>query len=1810
MKPKKLKITNARENNLKNLSLELPHDELVVVTGLSGSGKSSLAFDTIYAEGQRRYIETFSPYTRQFFDKVKKPDADLIEHVRPAIAIQQRTRVTNSRSTVGSMTNVNDYLKALWSAVAEPLCPVCNIKLESWTPLDLTRHLERLTQLKSGSSFAICAPLTIEIKKGKNTLKSEIERLVLLGFSRFFNPATQTIEQLEEVARPPLTEDGRLLLVLQRIKTGSFEHDTVRDSIEQAFLLAQGSCTLIVLEKERTHRSYLQVLNNPSQRNIKRSYTTLWFNERPGCQFEKIKLERPKPALFSFNHPYGACPECKGFGKILSVNPELCVPNPMLSIKDKALQCWAGKGARGEYKDLLELCKKQKISTTLPWKDLPQEHRDLIFNHKSKEYWGVYAWFRWLERKAYKMHVRVFLSRYRSQFDCPDCGGTRLKKDALAYRIRGKTLPEIWKMPVGELLPWMRALEEESLREKRFPQQVFDVFRAVISRLAYLCDLGLPYLTLERQARTLSGGETQRVNLASALGSELITTHFVLDEPSVGLHPRDTTRLIKSIERLRNQGNSLLVVEHDLECIGAADHILELGPRAGTEGGEIVYNGPSTRWQGITIGKELKTSTLLQDNKPPAKGNRLKIKNARARNLKQLDVDIPLQSFVCLTGVSGSGKSTLVNEVIQKRYYDFTIGLENKSGIDIVEGFDQLEQLLLVDQSPLSKSPRANIATYTKVWDLVREMLVDSEDAKRLALGKNAFSFNVDGGRCPTCKGAGFLREDMQFLSDVFIPCETCLGKRFQDVVLQVRYKDKNVDELLKTSIQDCIKLFENKPFISEVATTLSLLGLGHLTLGHPLSELSGGEAQRLKLVPFISKSSKGRSLLIFDEPTTGLHQHDVERLVGVLRFLCEQGHSVLCVEHNLTLIAAADWIIDLGPEGGDHGGQLLRAGTPHSFVREKTKVFSHTAEHLQKFSESLAHPAAAKNTPIRLSRNTPKENALELRGAREHNLKNVDLSIPLNQIVALTGVSGSGKSTIAKDIVYAEGQRRYLDCLSPYARQFIKELKRPDIDELKNIKPTICVYQHTFQPSRLSTVATMAEIYNFLRLLYAKTGVQHCPDHPSEAISPLSAEEMSSQIKEIKTDSLRIIAPVIKLKKGLHKPIFERALTSEISEVRVDGHFAPPGRFLEGLEKTKSHSIDFVVAKFNPRRMDAELILDAVKQGLSIGGGTIIVHHDGEDLVFSMDRTCPICKQGFFKPDPEDLSFNSKRGACPKCQGSGRDARGALCIECGGSRINAIGRNLRILGHNIYEMCTRSAPDLHALISEIKFSPTDRKIAEPILRELFTKLQVVSSIGLDYLSLNRECSTLSSGELQRLRLATAMGSPLAGVLYIFDEPSAGLHPLDNIKVLDRLDDLKERGNSIIMIEHDVQSIRSADYVVDVGPGGGSQGGEIVFAGPMSAFLKNTSSITARMLHIDATPVPASRTAGSGSLSIRKASKNNIHNLSLDIPLHCISTVIGVSGAGKSSLVHGVVFDAIDAAKEKSKSWKIGSAEISSSEEITRALLIDQKPIGVNSRSTPASYLGIWDEIRKLFAHTLEAKARGWPLGFFSYNTGKGRCAECKGQGQIKLEMSFLPDAAMECETCLGRRYNEEANSITYLEHTISEVLDLTFEQARSLFSNHRRIHAPLHQACELGLGYLTLGQSSVTLSGGESQRIKLVSELGARRQGHSLYILDEPTTGLHRADVAKLMRVLSELVALGNTVLLIEHDLDVIHGSDHLIELGPGPGEAGGKVIFEGTLSKLSKAATPWGSILRSGIDLYPRKVHAADVIEAAHVD
>ena len=1766
-----IRIRGARQHNLKNLDLDIPLNQITVVTGLSGSGKSSLAFDTLYAEGQRRYVETFSPYARQFMERMDRPQVDRIENIPPAIAIDRKDPVRTSRSTVGTMTELTDYVKLLFARIGQLHCKGCGKPVIPETP----EHVwEALKQTPEGNEIIITFPVMIHphpdlpslgrgalrdrelLKKEPEATRGnsmELEELGRMGFSRFFHEG-----QVKSIAEWNPQQAEELHIVADRLPYRSSERKRIIDSLEQAFRFGGGKLDLWVNGRH------------------------LAFSNSLECASCRITYKAPIPNLFSFNSPVGACKTCKGFGRTIEVDLGLVIPDPSLSIEEGAIKPWGlRKGGRFEYKDLISFCRRNKIPTDLPFKSLSKTQQQSIIEGTGS-YYGIRGFFKWLETKTYKMHVRVYLSRYRSTATCSDCQGTRFTHDALLYRINTLTIGQVYAFSVDKAFDFF-----EDLPVSEEDKASLLILEEVRNRLRYLREVGLGYLTLDRQSRTLSGGEVQRVALTAALGSSLVNTLYILDEPSIGLHPRDNHRLVRILKRLRDLQNTVVLVEHDPEIISRSDLILDLGPGAGEEGGRVMYFGPVAEVNDSLTGQYLKgkqSVPLPTERRKPKPGERLIVKGASENNLKNLDLEIPLRLFVCLTGVSGSGKSTVAEEILYKGIKRIKGDPQGKPGrCEAILGSDKIDEVVLVDQRPIGRTPRANPITYLKIMDPIRRLLAATQEARLGHFETRHFSFNTPGGRCETCQGSGFEKVEMQFLSDVFITCPDCDGMRFKKEVLEIHYRGKNIHDILNLTIDQAIAFFHDQPKITSPLQPLVEVGLGYMRLGQPLNTLSGGEAQRLKLSQFLGEGRDGSRLFIFDEPTTGLHFEDTRKLLGALQRLVDQGNTVLVIEHNMDVVKTSDWVIDLGPEGGEGGGAIVVAGPPEEVAK---KEGSHTGRFLKEY---LAGPARIKSS-VAAPAEIPDSNrrshvAIEVVGAREHNLKDLSLSIPRQRLVVVTGVSGSGKSTLIFDILFAEGQRRYLESLAPYVRQYVRVLERPDVDSVSGLSPTVAIQQRISHASPRSTVATLTEIYHFLRLLYSKLGAQHCPGCGRELRSQ-TLEAIAGLIRSrYRRKKALLLAPKIAARKGFHKDLLARGFKRGYKEARIDGSLTPIHDGMS-LSRYHEHTIDFVTAKL-PNPHWEESVTKTLDEG---GGALIVLEPDGHEEIFSLKGVCPSCGIGLPALDPRLFSFNTKHGACSRCDGLGRigrfdNGRTSICPKCGGSRLNSEALSVKIKDHSIWDVVSQPAKEAYEILKLFSFAPHERPIADPVMAEILTRLSFLNRLGLSYLSLSRSGDTLSGGEAQRIRLAAQLGSNLTGVSYILDEPTIGLHARDNHILLDALRELRDRGNSIFLVEHDEETIREADHIIDLGPGSGQFGGEVVGSGKLADLKKIPSSVTGASFNGEPHEISSSLRSykDNPKVIIRGAEEHNLKGIDVEFPLRTLICVTGVSGSGKSTLLKESLFKGVQNRLLKKADPAGACKKIEGWEEIDRVLEVDHSPIGYTSRSVSASYVGFLQEIRKLMAMTSQSRARGYQPGRFSFNTSGGRCEACKGHGDLKVVMSFLPDVHVRCEVCGGHRFNQETLNITYKGRNIAEILDFTFEEARSFFAPLPAIRRATEMVCSIGLGYLRIGQPSPSLSGGEAQRIKLAEELAKTSRGKTLYILDEPTTGLHIADVQKLMKVLQALVDHGNTVAVIEHNMEVIKEADYVIDLGPEGGEGGGRLVVTG--SPLEILSHPNGS-------------------------
>ncbi|CAB3907128.1 MULTISPECIES: excinuclease ABC subunit UvrA [Achromobacter] len=1901
-----IRIVGARQNNLKNLDLTIATGELVVVTGVSGSGKSSLAFDTLYAEGQRRYVETFSPYARQFLDRMDKPQVDRIEGILPAIAIDQTNPVRSSRSTVGTMTELNDHLKLLFARGAKLYCRGCGKLVRRDTPESVYHSLAERAAQAGDPRLVVTFPIAVPANFTEDEVRGFLEQQ---GYTRVHAeetavpraaaPAKGAKKAKTTKTAKAAPEERRILHVIQdRFRFAGTERERIMEALDTALRMGAGHIAVYVMDADGGNAH-------------------IWkYSDRLHCADCDIEYTDPLPSSFSFNSPLGACEACRGFGRVIGIDFGLVIPDEKKTLLEGAIKPWTTPSYKECQDDLQKYAPRAGVPLGVPWKDMSDEHKRWVLygtpdwkggNDAWKHQWyGVQRFFDWLETKAYKMHVRVLLSKYRSYTPCPTCNGARLKPDALLWRLGNKEEadavlpPEDGRykrfMPVGTT--WSReqlngldglCLHDVMLLPIERVRKFFDtlsfsgaldaatdlLMTEVRARLKFLCDVGLGYLTLDRQSRTLSGGEVQRINLTTALGTSLVNTLFVLDEPSIGLHPRDMHRVVEVMHRLRNAGNTLVVVEHDPQVMVAADRIIDIGPGPGERGGRIVFDGTPAQLRAAPslTGDYLGGRLRVEAPRPmPVAANtpRLLLEGVNAHNLKNVSVELPLGRLVCVTGVSGSGKSTLVQDVL----YPALLKQKGKpseapGAFDRLLGAEQIADVVMVDQTPIGKTARSNPASYVGAFDAIRKLFAQAPLARERAYTAGTFSFNGGDGRCPTCGGTGFEHVEMQFLSDVYLRCPDCDGKRFRPEVLEVRVehlgKSASIDEVLEMTVSEALDFFKGLRDVQTGLAPLADVGLEYVRLGQPVPTLSGGEAQRLKLAGHLAeaarsgistaKVAKKGSLFLFDEPTTGLHFDDVARLMRAFRKLLAAGHTLLVIEHNLDVIRAADWLIDLGPEGGDAGGLVMGTGTPQDLMDNPK---SHTGAALRDYEVSIlpadavaggaadvvvssdadaqiaeqagltariaepqAEYGAGVGTPLQSLVRERRQGsmAIEIRNAREHNLKNISVEIPHDKFTVITGVSGSGKSTLAFDILFNEGQRRYLESLNAYARAIVQPAGKPDVDAIFGIPPTVAIEQRTSRGGRKSTVATMTEIHHFLRLLYVKLGTQYCPDC-NVAVEPQNTDQIVARLlREHKGVHIGLLAPLVTARKGYYTDLAKWAGSKGHSHLRVDGEFIPVAPWPR-LDRYKEHTIELPVADVVVDPANEAELRAAVKSALENGQGVMSVvwpvnklhealNSELQQQHFSVKRACPSCGTSFPEPDPRLFSYNSKHGWCTGCYGTGLQLQGfdeeqtgeetawnawyegeaKTCTQCDGQRLNRVARAVRWRDKSIAELASLPVSDAHTFFTGLVARGREGEIARDILAEIRGRLNFMQEVGLNYLALDRAAPTLSGGEAQRIRLAAQLGSNLQGVCYVLDEPTIGLHPRDNRILLDALARLEGNGNTLVVVEHDDDTIRRASHVIDIGPGAGIRGGRVVAQGTVQDVIDAPESVTGRYLKTPlAHPLQGRRPveADTPMIEIRGARLHNLRSVDARIPVGRLSVVTGVSGSGKSTLAREVLLDNLTQAVSQGKApgWA-GCESIKGWEAIDRVLEVDQTPIGKTPRSCPATYVGFWDDVRKQFADTREARMRGWTAARFSFNTGDGRCPICEGQGMRTIEMNFLPDVKVPCDACNGARFNNDTLSVQMRGKNAGDLLSMEVDDAIGYFAAHPKIHRPLQLMQDVGLGYLTLGQPSPTLSGGEAQRIKLVTELSkarltdgliktgrASRIPHTLYVLDEPTVGLSMADVEKLIHVLHRLVEAGNTVVVIEHNLDVIAEADWLLDLGPEGGTGGGQLVGEGS--------------------------------------
>src|SRR5437868_1812344 len=1888
---------------------------------------------------------------RQFLERMDKPRVDDIRGIPPAIAIEQSNLVKTSRSSVGTITEINDFLKLFWARTARAFCPSCGREIRPETAKSIADQViahfaghpstpkafgAQNDGYGTGKTVLVAFWVTVP---SKTKPREFFQFLQQQGYLRvWLNGEVVRVDTGAKVERL-----GASVQVIQdRIVVSEENRARLTEAIETALRFGKGKINVIPFPAKA---GVSPAISNSAADTAAGTGHEFPFSTGWHCAHCDLDIRPPSPGLFSFNNPLGACPECRGFGRTIAIDLNRAIPDRSLSIAQGVVRVFRGQEMGESQKDLLRACAREEIDTKTPFEELSKADQDFVINgekrageytdedYENNRWYGVRGFFRWLESKTYKMHVRVLLSRYRAYVKCPSCNGGRYQPETLNYKIvaavygrRNQTngahraplqlnLPQFAALPISDARDLLGDIEIAS------HDSTAEMLRnEICARLRYLCEVGVGYLTLDRSTRTLSGGEMQRVNLTTCLGASLVNTLFVMDEPSVGLHPRDVGRLVRVMHNLRDKGNTLLVVEHDEQIIRASDNLIDIGPGRGERGGDLVWNGTLDEFVGGSAAPRAMPNIIAERSKrsrfaasaltSPAKGpihqsltrdyltgrkfiavpksrrkfsSVIKITGATEHNLKNLDVEIPLGIFTAITGVSGSGKSTLIQDVLYRNLLRTKgQGSEHEPGAcRAVTGGHRFDKVIMVDQSPLARTPRSTPILYLGLYDRVRELFAALPEAQAQGLTASAFSFNSGTGRCERCNGTGFEKIEMQFLSDLYVRCAECEGKRFQPHVLKIQLHGKSIHDVLELTVTEAAAWFAQigeREKLSDPLEILEEVGLGYLRLGQPLNTLSGGESQRLKLVSHladksvvagVSPANKNRAagtavstektvgnLFIFDEPTTGLHFDDVAILLQLFQRLIDAGHSLVVIEHNLEVIKCADWIIDLGPEAGDDGGEVVAVGTPERVAKVEK---SHTGRFLKSVIPSAVEGSRRQSfkvtqrdpsTPLRyaqddgeefvlrvaeepsgrilaLSRQNIANSAIQIHGAREHNLKNIDVAIPRDQMVVITGLSGSGKSTLAFDILFAEGQRRFLDSMSPYARQFVEQLEKPDVDLVEGLPPSVAIEQRVTRGGAKSTVATVTEVYHFLRLLFAKTGTQFCPD----CNLPVEKQTLAAIVKQVEAAArrgpLKVLAPLIKARKGFHTDVARWAERNGFDLLFVDGQFVPVDQFRR-LERFKEHTIDVVVGVIDRKRIAKARNLS--QRALEIGRGTArLIDAKRRLTVMSTEMSCPGCGRAFEELDPRLFSFNSPHGACKECGGFGEiwnrslqigesedgesvlenelaaeresewieESEAQICPACHGSRLNAIARHVRVQNKTIDDFTALSAASAAKQIGRLKFSGKQKTIAGELIPEMVQRLRFMDNVGLGYLSLGRSAKTLSGGESQRIRLAAQLGSNLRGVLYVLDEPTIGLHPRDNVRLLETLTELRAKGNSLVIVEHDEATMRRADHIIELGQRAGTHGGEVVASGTLQEIEHANNSVTGRCLK---TPLchPLRKTRRSlhnaeGWIQIRNARANNLKNVEVKFPVGRLSVITGISGSGKSTLMGEVLLPAVLEQLNR-KHQRAGELfeRVDGMETIDAVYEVDQSPIGKTSRSTPATYIKVFDEIRNLYAQVPVARMRGYSASRFSFNAEGGRCESCKGQGIIKLEMNFLPSTYVPCEDCGGKRYNPQTLEVLYHEKSIGDVMEMTIEEAAEFFKANPKIARSLSLLVDTGLGYLKLGQPSPTLSGGEAQRLKLATELtrGIGRAQHerirkmrkpksTLYLLEEPTIGLHMADVELLLNLLHRLVDDGHTVIVIEHNLSVIAEADYIVDIGPEAGDAGGEIVAAGTPEQVAKS-------------------------------
>ena len=1578
-------IKGARTNNLRDISLRIPHNQLIVVTGISGSGKSSLVFEIIAKEGQRRYFETLPAFARQFMGKLNRPDVDEIEGLSPVIAIGQRTSGMHARSTVGTLSDIYDLLRLLFARVGK------------------------------------------------------------------------------------------------------------------------------------------------TERDIK-----------------------PSRSLFSFNSPIGKCQQCNGIGKEEQIDLNKLVSDPEKTIREGALAPTLPNGyimySQVTIDVLNQVCEAEGFNVDIPWNKLTDAQREVVLygSNKIKVPFGKHSLesrLKWTGIKAkpreegyYKGMIPIMsdilrrdrnanILKYVHAVTCDACKGARLNDDALSVTVQGKSIAEVVKWELNELRSWIRTNNWDAVAS--------EILSKIETQIDLLDDLGVGHLTIDRPANTLRASEIQRIRVANQILVPLSDVLYVFDEPSIGLNRSENNRLIHHFRRLVDKGNTVIIVEHDLDTIRSADHIIELGPAAGVDGGKLIFNGSLSEFLKSSELQDVSpTYQVLHQQKELAKPSHLPAKKAirligcHERNLKNITVEFQVGKLNVVSGRSGSGKSSLVKGTLLKAVQQqISKAIDEPVKINSCENLEAIDQLIFIDHSPIGKTPRSNPATYLGISDHIRDLYASLPESKERRYTKSRFSFNNKGGRCETCQGAGKIQIGMHFLGKVELVCGTCNGDRFNKETLEIRYKGLSIADCYRLSVNEAVDFFHDQKKLLTGLKILQEIGLGYLTLGQSSATLSGGEAQRIKIANQLQKKDTGNTLYVIIEPSIGLHQANIRSLLQLFDRIKQKGNTIVCIEQNETVISWSDWHIEMGLGSGAAGGNIAYQGAP--------KVVEDSSLKLRAQDQ--------KEVAVRRE--------IQLNGVTTHGLKNIDVRIPKNQLTVVTGLSGSGKSSLVYDTLFAESNARFTESLSVYNRSFLQQNSAAELASFSGLGPAIGINRRGETPSKRSTVGTLSGVYDVFRLLYSRIAqhkskpftAQHFSFNHHLGACP-ACEGIGHQLK-CDPDAI-ILSP--------DESIFDGAISTNKAIAYYAGL---NGQFIATLKEVAHQK------QWNLNRPWQELSSD-IREVILYGTGDEIWDVTWEFNTKTRSGTQSLQAKwlGFCRYIDDEYQrklHNKNISALEEL------LHPVECATCRGSRLKQELLETRFLGLNIHELCQLSITSCLQLIegSEKEPDPVIRGIKQKILPPVLASMKTIVDLGLGYLSLDRAVATISGGERQRLTLAGQLSKHLFGVTYVLDEPTIGLDDQQVMVLSKVLKNIVANGNTVVVVEHDPSFIQQADYLIEMGPGAGTQGGEVIYQGKVSDVESAKDSLTYRLFHEQRLKLEKLSTVSGNAFGVNGAFANNLKNLDVTFHAGQMIAITGISGSGKSSLMKDVLY----------ASWQkgrpVGCRAVHGFDQFDEVLLIDQSALAPNRLMTPASFSGVLEQIKTLFSKTEEAKQTGFKKANFSYQSKNGKCTVCNGHGQVKTSMDFMSDIWLTCDSCHGLRYNDAILSIKYQGKSIGEVLKMTVAEAIDFFEDASIVDS-LKTLQQVGIGHLVLGQAGNTLSGGEAQRLKLAASMMNQKKGITLYLFDEPGTGLHYFDLLPLIEIFKSMLDRGDTIIFIEHNSTLIEAADRVVMLGPGSGEDGGKII------------------------------------------